>query len=243
MQNGNRQAGVVRHLLAVLGNQFGQHVGPVHQRGPFPGQVVQPDMVEQDLGGLDAEQGGEVPLEPDGHVAQPECPVARVEQCPGDDPDRVGEIDDPGGAQGPLACSFSNVEHYRNGTQSLREPAGAGGLLPDAAVLQRPGLVAVPGRLAADPQLQQHRTGAVQALVEAGGPGQPAGVTMGPHEPVGERADDRQPGLVRVDQDQFVHGHVAGQPGDAVDKLRRVRGPATDDRELHAVTPIEAKAP
>ncbi len=72
--------------------------------------------------------------------------------------------------QGPLACPFGNVEHYRDGAESLREPAGAGGLLADAAVLQRPGLVALPGRLAADPQLQQHGPGAVQALVEAGGP-------------------------------------------------------------------------
>ena len=95
----------------------------------------------------------------------------------------------------------------------------------------------MPRRLAADPQLQQHRAGAVQALVEAGGPGQPARVTVGPHEPVGERADDRQPGLVRVDQDQFFDGHVAGQPGDAVHKLGRVGGPAANDRELHAATP------
>ena len=237
MQYGRRQPGVVRDFLAVLGNQVGQHVRAVHHGRPFPGQVVQADVVEHHPGGIDAEQGGEVPLEPDRHVAQPDRPVARVEQCPGDDPDRVGEIDDPCGVQGTLARSFSNVEHYRNGTESFRKPAGAGGLLADAAVLQRPGLVAVPRRLAADPQLQEHRAGAVQALVEAGGPGQPAWVTVGAHEPVGERADDRQPGLVRVDQDQFFDGHVAGQPGDAVHKLGRVRGPAADDRELHAATP------
>ena len=104
----------------------------------------------------------------------PTCPVARVEQCPGDDPDRVGEVDDPRGGQGPLPCSFGDVEHDRDGAERLGEPAGAGGLLADAAVLQRPGLVALPGRLAADPQLQQHGPGAVQAVVEAGGPRQQA---------------------------------------------------------------------
>ena len=65
---------MVRHLLTVRGDQAGQHVDPVHHGGPFPGQVVQPDVVEHDLGRIDAEQGGEVPLEPDGHVAQPDVP-------------------------------------------------------------------------------------------------------------------------------------------------------------------------
>ena len=69
MQYGHRQAGVVRNLLTVLGDQVGQHVPAVHDGRPFPGQVIEADVVEHHQGRIDAEQGGEVPLEPDRHVA------------------------------------------------------------------------------------------------------------------------------------------------------------------------------
>jgi hypothetical protein len=80
----------------MRGDQAGQPVGAVHHGGSFPGQVIEPDMVEQHLPRRDAEQRGELPLEADRHVAQADGPVPGVEQRPGDDPDRVGEVDDPG---------------------------------------------------------------------------------------------------------------------------------------------------
>jgi hypothetical protein len=44
----------------------------------------------------DAEQGGEITLEPDRHVAQADGAVTGGKQRPGDDPHRIGEIDDEG---------------------------------------------------------------------------------------------------------------------------------------------------
>ena len=43
-----------------------------------------------------SQQGREVTLEPDGHVAQADGPVTRGQQRPGDDPHGVGEVDDEG---------------------------------------------------------------------------------------------------------------------------------------------------
>ena len=53
--------------------------------------------------GLDAQQPGEQPLEPDGHVAQADRAVAGVQQRAGHDADRVGEVDDPGVRARPAA--------------------------------------------------------------------------------------------------------------------------------------------
>ena len=153
-------------LVAVRRDQARQPVLAVHQHGPLPGQVVQADVVQGDPGRVDAEQPGELPLEADGHVAQADRAVPGVQQGPGDDADRVGEVDDPGAGLGPAPGPLGDVQHDRHGAQRLGQAAGAGGLLADAAALQRPGLVPLPGRLAADPQLEQHRAGAVQALVQ-----------------------------------------------------------------------------
>ncbi len=178
--NGWRHASQFRDLLEMGGQEIRQHVGAVDQRGPLPGEVVEPDMVEADRLRRDAEQPGEGALEPDRHVAQPDGPMARVQQRPGHQAHGVGEVDDPGVGGTALPDPFRNLQDQRDGAQRLGQAAGPGRLLADAAALQRPGLVALPGRLAADPQLQQHRARAVQAVVEAGRPAQPGRVAVGP---------------------------------------------------------------
>ena len=57
---------------------------------------------------------------------------------------------------------LGDVEHDRDRAQRLGQAAGAGGLLADAAALQRQRLVLIAGRLPADAQLEQHGVGAVQ---------------------------------------------------------------------------------
>ena len=89
--------------------QLGEHVAPVDPRSAHPGQVVEPDLVDHDLLGLDAEQLREVPLEADRHVAEPDRPVALVEQRPRDDADGVREVDDPGAVGGALARAASAI--------------------------------------------------------------------------------------------------------------------------------------
>ncbi len=133
----------------------------------------------------------------------------------------------------PLPDPRGHVQHDRHRAQRLGEAARPGGLLADAAALQRPGLVPVPGGLAADAQLQQHGAGPVDGRVQVGGPGHGGRMPVPGHDPGGERADHRQPLGVRVDQHQLGDLDVTGQPGDPVDELRGVGGAAADNSEFH----------
>jgi hypothetical protein len=103
---------------------------------------------------IDDQPAREDPLQPDRHVAQADRAVPRVEQRPGDDPDGVGEVDEPGAARRPRPRALGDVKHHGHGTQRLGQAARAGGLLAHAAAVERPGLVPLPGGLAADPKLQ-----------------------------------------------------------------------------------------
>ena len=93
--------------------------------------------------------------------------MAGVEQRARDDPDRVGEVDDPRVGPGQLAHALGDLEHDRHGAHRLREPARAGRLLADAAARQRSGLVAQPGSLAADADLDEDEVGALDRLRRA----------------------------------------------------------------------------
>ena len=115
-----RQVDVAGELVAVVGQQVGQHVVAVEPERAHPGQVVEADLVDQDPLGLDAEQLRGGALEPDRDVAEPDGAVAGVEQAARDDPDRVREVDDPGVVGGQLAHAGGDLEHDRNGAQRLR---------------------------------------------------------------------------------------------------------------------------
>src|ERR1700759_990190 len=98
--------GVRRDLVRVLGQQLGQHVHAVEQNRTLPGQVVKADVSQRHPAGLHPEPRGEVPLEPDGHVAQADRAVPRGEQGAGDDAHGVGEVDDKSGGRSPTAGPF-----------------------------------------------------------------------------------------------------------------------------------------
>ena len=171
---------------------------------------------------------------------RPTRPVPGVEQGAGDDPDRVGEVDDPGARRRPAGGALRDVQHHRHRAQRLGEAAGAGGLLADAAALQRKRLVADPGRLAADAQLDQHDVGTVEAIVHIGRPAHPARMAVMREQSGAEPTDRLQPLGGGVDEHQLVDGEQAAQPGEAVRELRRVRRPAADhcDLETHPLTPV-----
>ena len=118
-------------LVRILVEQVRQSVDPIDADGPLPAQVVEPDVLELDPLRGHVEPCRKATLELDGHVAQPERPVAVVEERLGDDPDRVGEVDDPGVLGRPLRGELRELEHERHGPQRLGEPAGAGRLLAD----------------------------------------------------------------------------------------------------------------
>ena len=134
----------------------------------LPGQVVQTDVFQSEGVGSHVEQAREVPLQTDGDVAQPDRPVARLQQGAGDDADRVGEVDDPCVGVG-RAHAVGDVQHHGHRPQRLRQTAGTRGLLPHAAAVQWPRLVTVSCRLATDPQLEQDRVRSVDRVVEAVG--------------------------------------------------------------------------
>ena len=96
----------------------------------------------------------------------------------------------------------------------------------------------VPRRLAADPQLQQHGVGALHAVVEA------AVVATVPGWPCAAKirraraADQVQPFLRRVHEDQLVDRQRVAQPGEPVDELGGVGRASADDGELHPLTPV-----
>ncbi len=198
-------------------------------------------MVEPDQLRVDTEVPGEAALEADRHVAQADGLVAGFPQRAGDDADRVGEVDDPGVRVGPPDL-LGDVEHHRDGAQRLGEAARAGGLLADAAALQRPGLVLVAGGLSADPQLQQHRVGVRDAGLDVGGRGDDRAVALLGEDPPGQSADQLQPVGGGVDEDEFADREGVAEPGEAVDQLRGVRRTAADDGQLECghqpLTPV-----
>jgi hypothetical protein len=137
--------------------------------------VVEPDVVELDSLRLDPEPRGEPPLEADRDVAQPDRPVAVVEEGLADDPDRVREVDDPVARRGQAVGSLGDVKNHRHSPEGLREAAGPGRLLADRAEPDRERLVDEAGRLAADTELNDHEVGAVERRVEDPGQLEPAG--------------------------------------------------------------------
>jgi hypothetical protein len=220
----------------VLGEQLGQCVLALGAAEPYPGlpgEVVEAHVFEVDVGGGDAEEPGELPLEADRHVAQPDRLVPGLEKGAGDDPDRVGEVDDPGVRVG-AADAFGDVEDHRDRAQRLGEAARAGRLLADAAALQGPGLVLLAGGLAADTELQEHRVGAVHARVQVVRRRDPAGVALPGEDAPGEPADQLQALGGRVDQDEFLDGQGVPQAREAVDEFGGVGRASADHGEFHA---------
>ena len=220
-------------LVSVLGEQARQHVLVVQVNGSLPGEVVEADMVEPYPRWLDAEVPGEPALEADRHVAQPDGAVAGVEQRAGDDADRIGEVDDPRVGSGELAGALGDVEDDGNRAQRLRQAARARGLLANATAVKRPGLVAMPGRLTADPQLKDDGAGGVESGLEVGRPAHLRRVPVMGHDPLRDAADQLEPVRVRVDQHELVKRERVAQPRHAVDQLRCVSGAAADNHKLH----------
>ena len=108
--------------------------------------------------------------------------------------------------RGQLAHALGDLEHDRHGAHRLREAAGAGRLLADAAARERHGLVVQPRRLPADADLDEHEVGAVERAVEVVGrpraaPRSPARSSIRARQP----ADDLAPLGVDVVQHELAH--------------------------------------
>ena len=145
----------------------GRTSSPSSAHRPHPGQVVEPDLVDDDALRLDAEQARERALEADRDVAEADGAMAGVEQRARDDPDRVREVDDPGAVGGALArrCSAipSTTGTVRNAFASPPAPVVSWPMQPHAS-----GTVSSrePRLLAADADLDEHEVGSVERAVE-----------------------------------------------------------------------------
>ena len=96
---------------------------------------LRPTWSSETRSGVDAEVAGEPALEPDRHVAQPDGAMPGVQQRLGDDPHRVGEVEDPRPGRAAPRGLLGDLEDQRHRAQGLREPAGPGRLLADEAEL------------------------------------------------------------------------------------------------------------
>ena len=78
--------------------------------------MVEAHLIHKDASRGDVKQSGDVPLDSDGDVAEPDRAVTRVEERPGHDPDGVREVDDPCVVVGAFAGAGSDLEHDRDGS-------------------------------------------------------------------------------------------------------------------------------
>ena len=117
---------------------------------------------------------------------------------------------------------------------AFAKPPAPGRLLADAAARERSGLVAEPGRLAADTDLDEDEVGVLDGPLEVAAERQLAGEALALEHPPGQAADDLEPpGIDVVEREPLDL-----EPGQPRDELRRVRRTCADDRELHPFTPV-----
>ena len=217
----------------MLVEQRLEHILAVEQHLADPGQMVEADLVDEQPGRSDAELGRDRALEVDRDVAEPDRAVAVVQQRARHDPHRVGEIDDPGVVGGALARTLGDLEHDGHGSHCLRQPAGAGRLLSDAAAGGRDRLVPEARRLPADPDLDEDGVGPVERAVEIAGHVECAVEPLAREDPLRQRAEHLAPVTIDVMQRQAADVDplaLAHQPGD---ELGRVGRSGADDREFH----------
>ena len=135
-------------------------------------------------------------------------------------------------ASGAPTCPhpLRDLEHNRDGAHRLREAARAGRLLSDAAAGERRRLVVQPRLLPPDPDLDQDVVGIRDRGVEIAGHLEPARITLPRKHPSRHASDDLAPPRIHVLKHEFVDVEAC-QSGD---ELRRVRGSAADDCDLHS---------
>ena len=200
--------------------------------------MIQPDLIDLHAARLDAEHPREAPLPADRDVAETDRLVPVIEQRPGDDSDRIREVDDPGAVGSAFPHAVGDPEHDRNRAQGLAETPGAGGLLPDAAAGERHGLVRQASLLPADPDLDQDEVRAVDGAVEIVGDLEPPFIALPVEHALREPTDDLAPLGVDVLQHELGHVDALTLAREPRHELGRVGRAAADDGDLHPFTPV-----
>ena len=129
-----------------------------------------------------------------------------VEQRLHHDPDRVGEVDEPGALRASAVGLLRDVEHDRHGAQGLGEPARSCRFLADAAELERKRLVDEPRRLASDAELDDDEARAVERAVAVLRDDERPRPLVLVEDPLRQTADDLEALVVDVVEHELVDG-------------------------------------
>ena len=190
-------------------------------------------MLELDPLRLHPEPLGHAALEPDRHVAQPDRAMALVEQRLGDDPDRVGEVDEPcaGARRGGRPARRGRARPARSAApwRSRRRRSSPGRSCRSAAGASRRRVVP-PGRRHAAGRARSRRRRPPRPRRPVGrDPARPAeAVDIRPASPPTTSSRSASTSM----QDELVDGQTVAARDDALDQLRRVGAAPTDHRDF-----------
>ncbi len=229
-----------------VGEQPREFVAPLDAQPAQPAQVVEADVVDEGAARVGAQHAGDAAAEADRRVADADDPVAQVPgHGLGDQPGRVGEVDDPGVRRQP-GHPAGDVDGDRDGPQPVRDAARADRLLAEDALGERHPFVVGPALQTADADRGEHEVGAAQRLVEVGRRGHRrrvghVGRLLRQHP--GHR---RQPGRVGVVQDDLGHAPLGAVPEQCPVHERHPEPAAAQHRQPHVVrilpSPSRARA-
>jgi hypothetical protein len=216
----------------VVLEDLGEPIGAIRPRGGDPAQVVEPHVLQRQPVGLHADPRGQASLERDGNVAEADGAMPRIHQGLGHDPDRIGEVHDPGLRKGAPPGELGQLQDDGHRAQRFCQPAGPGRLLADGAEAEGERLVEQPCRLTADPKLDEHERRTVHGFAGIAGQRQPAVPLEPPQHARGESTHDVAACGVDVVQHELVDRQSVVPRGQPIHQLGRVRAAAADDGDL-----------
>ena len=206
----------------------------------MPGEVIEPERIQLHALGFHRaachllDQRHQHHLGGDGHVAHPHHGHIRSMQGQrlGDQPGRVGEIDQQG-ARRQAAHVFRDAQRHRDGAHGLGHTAHAGSLLPDQTVAPAEVLIFTASRHVAHANLGDDVSRPGNSFLAVGGQRNLEGLVVGLHHPAGEAAHHVQPLAVDVHQAQFAQWKARHPLDKTGDQLRRVGRSPTDNGDFH----------
>jgi hypothetical protein len=128
---------------------------------------------------------------------------------------------------------LGKLEHNGHSSQGLGKAPGSGGLLPDAAKLQRQGFILQARRLASDAKLHDYEAGSIERAVAIRREDQLTRPFVLRENAARQPSDDCEALGVDVKQDELVDRKALTVRVKTLDELRRVGAAASDDRDLH----------
>jgi hypothetical protein len=220
-----------------VGEQPGQLVPAGDLQTADPAEVVEADVVDPGLVGVGAEHARDTAAEAHRGVADADDAVAEVAgHGLGDQPGRVGEVDDPG-VGGEAGHAPGDVHGHRDRAQAVGDAARADRLLAEDALREGHPLVVGTALQAADADRREDEVGAAQSLVEVGRGGHRGGARDGRRLFGEDPADRGEPARVQVVQDDLGHPALGAVGEQRAVHERDPEAAAAENRQFHRVPP------